>query len=216
MAKIPMNQPIDKKNLSEQVYDRIKRMILNSEIKGGERISEEEIAKSFGLSRTPIREALRRLERYGLITIKPRQYAEVVKLSLEDKEHIGKIRILLDTLAVDECIGNATDEDCDHLEEIARECISLASRGMHSELFEKDSQFHMELARISGNPYLFEIMQNLDVKVQLLRATVYSSEEDIKKGPSHHLPLTEAIRKRKKREAKALIKEHLEAFYYPG
>jgi DNA-binding GntR family transcriptional regulator len=79
----------------------------------------------------------------------------------------------------------------------------------------KDSEFHIKLAEISGNPYLFEIIQKLDVKVQLLRTIIYSSEEEIKKGPAHHLPLVEAIRKKNKREARRLIKTHLENFYFP-
>ena len=216
MAFIPEMPSIDKRSLSEQVYDRVKKMILDHEIKGGERISEEQIAKSFGISRTPIREALRQLEKYGLIRIMPRQYAEVVKLSPNDREHIGKLRILLDTLSVEECIENATEEDCARLEVLARECMDLAAKELHSDLFEKDSEFHIELARISGNPYLFEIIQKLDVKVQLLRTVVYSNEEDVKEGPYHHLPLVEAIRTKNTEEARKLIKSHLETFYFPG
>jgi DNA-binding GntR family transcriptional regulator len=119
MVKIPEKLTLEKRSLSEQVYYRNKKMILNLEIKGGERISEEQIAKLFDISQTPIREALRRLEKYGLLKIMPRQYAEVIKVTPEDRDHIGKIRVLLDTLSVEECIHNATDEDYYRLEEIA-------------------------------------------------------------------------------------------------
>jgi DNA-binding GntR family transcriptional regulator len=214
MAADNADNSIERRSLSEQLYSSIKKMILNQEIKGGEKIYEEKIADSFGVSRTPIREALRQLEKYGLVVLRPRQFAEVVKLKPEDRYYIGKLRIVLDTFAVEECILMATEEDCNHLESLAKETVHYAERGMHPEQFEKDSEFHLEIARISGNPYLLEMAQKLDVKVQLLRTTVYSTEEQIKSGPSHHLPLVKAIRNKDKKKARELIRTHLEQFYY--
>jgi DNA-binding GntR family transcriptional regulator len=70
---------IHRQSLSGQVYCYIKRLILSGEIRGGERIPEEKVAQQFGVSRTPIREALSRLEEYGLIQIKPRSYDRNLK-----------------------------------------------------------------------------------------------------------------------------------------
>ncbi|MDO8944225.1 MAG: GntR family transcriptional regulator, partial [Desulfobacterales bacterium] len=80
MAASNSTYEIHRQSLSEQVYHYIKRLILSGEIRGGEKIPEEKVAQRFGVSRTPIREALSRLEEYGLIQIKPRSYAEVVAL----------------------------------------------------------------------------------------------------------------------------------------
>ena len=80
-------------------------------LKGGKRIPEEKVAQQFGVSRTPIREALRRLEEYGIIRVKPRSYAEVVGLSPKEARHISIVRAELETLSVRLLTEIGTDED---------------------------------------------------------------------------------------------------------
>ena len=71
---------LQRRSLSEQVFQHIRRMILSEELHGGQRIPEERIAQTFGVSRTPIREAMRKLEKVGLVKIVPRSHAEVMKI----------------------------------------------------------------------------------------------------------------------------------------
>jgi DNA-binding GntR family transcriptional regulator len=191
-------------------------MILNKEILGGERIPEEQIAKYFEVSRTPIREALRNLEKYGLVRIVPRHYAEVVKLQADATERLGILKLRIDSLAVGLCVDNATDADCDLLESMAKLIIERAESRDLASVNENDSAFHLKLAELSGNPFLYQIEQLLDVNVQLLRTTVYTSDEQVAEGLKLHLPLVEAIRKRDKEAAVGLIQQHLRDFYLPG
>ena len=95
MKSFQLKQP----SLSDQAYQYIKGLILSGEIKGGERIPEEKVGQSLGVSRTPIREALKKLSEYGLVHIKPRSYAVVINLEKEEAIQINEIRALLETYA---------------------------------------------------------------------------------------------------------------------
>jgi len=207
---------IDFSSLSDQVYRHIKGMILTGELKGGEKIPEEKIATSFGVSRTPIREALRKLEKHGLIEIIPRRHAQVIKLEPVDKMHVGQVRLQLDTLSVRLLAQRATDKDFRELKTIADRCSELAHAADFASCFEKDSEFHCELARRSGNPYLHEMVRNLDIKVQLLRNIEDISEEKTLEGISLHLPIIQAVFDHDAEEAERLITKHLTDYYFPS
>lgn len=205
--------PLERQSLADTVATHIKNLILTREIKGGERILEDVVAKSFGISRTPIREALRKLEKYGLVKIYPHRYAEVIKLEPGDKQHIMEVRIPLDTLAIQLLAPRATEEDFEKLMGFAEACKEAADKGDVAACFENDSLFHMEISRLTGNPYLYEIAGNLDVKVQLLRTLTYVAIEEIQEGLQHHIPIAQAIRKKETERAVSLMRIHLENFY---
>lgn len=207
---------IDFSSLSDQVYRHIKGMILTGELKGGEKIPEEKIATSFGVSRTPIREALRKLEKHGLIEIIPRRHAQVIKLEPIDKRHVGQVRLQLDTLSVRLLAERAAEEDFHELKEIAEQCSEFAHSADFAACFEKDSELHCELARRSGNPYLYEMVRNLDIKVQLLRNIEDISEKKTLEGISLHLPIIQAVFDHDAEEAERLITKHLTDYYFPG
>lgn len=204
---------MERQSLADMVASHIKNLILTSKIKGGERILEDAVAKSFGVSRTPIREALRKLEKYGLIKIYPHRYAEVIKLDHDDKQHIMELRIPLDTLAIRLLAPKAGESDYESLLRYAEACNEAALSGDVAACFENDSLFHMEISRLTGNPYLYEIAQNLDVKVQLLRTITYVSIDEIREGIRHHIPIAQAIRDRDAEKAVSLMSEHLNSFY---
>jgi len=204
---------LQQQSLSDAAAQQIKRLILARKIKGGERILEDTVAKSFGVSRTPIREALRKLEKYGLIKIYPHKYAEVVKLKQDDKQHIMEIRISLDTLAIELLAPKATDEDYQSLMKYADACQKAAEEGDIALSYENDSLFHMEISRLTKNPYLYEMAQTLDVKDQLLRSVIYASIDEILEGSKLHSPIAQAIKKKDTAKAVSLMRNHLINFY---
>ncbi|MCF7927911.1 MAG: GntR family transcriptional regulator [Spirochaetales bacterium] len=214
-----MDADIDTKiefaSLSEQVYNHIKRMILTAELKGGEKVPEEKIASIFGVSRTPIREALRKLEKQGLIQIIPRRYAQVTQIEPVDKIHVGQVRYQLDSLSVQLLALKATEEDYRALKSIADQCNQAAESADFATSFEKDSQLHCEFARRSGNPYLYDLVKNMDVKVQLLRNIEDISVDNIRRGIALHIPIIEAIYAHDPEKAEKLVKQHLADYYFP-
>ena len=200
---------IHRQSLSEQVYHYIKRLILSGEIVGGERIPEEKVAKQFGVSRTPIREALSRLEEYGLIRIKPRSYAVVVALDPREADQLAVIRSQLETLAVGLLTDCGTNDDFKALDLLAQECNALIAEGDIAAAFEKDSLLHLEIARRTGNRHLYEIYEKLDAKIQLLRLVLRLPLEKLILYIKHHDEIIRLMKKRDKDAAVALMKHHV-------
>jgi GntR family transcriptional regulator, rspAB operon transcriptional repressor len=200
---------IHRQSLSEQVYYYIKRLILSGEIMGGERIPEEKVARQFGVSRTPIREALSRLEEYGLIQMKPRSYAMVVALEPREAGQLAVIRSQLETLAVSLLTDCGTDEDFRELDFLAQECNALITGGDIAAAFEKDSLLHLEIARRTGNRHLYEIYEKLDAKIQLLRLVLRLPVEKLIQYIKHHDEIIHSMKRRDKETAVALMKHHV-------
>jgi DNA-binding GntR family transcriptional regulator len=184
---------IERRSLADQVYARIKRMILSGELRAGERIPEERIAAEFEVSRTPIREAMRRLEEYGLVHLKPRSYAEVARVGADDADRIAEVRASLEGLGVRLLAEHATSEDCTELRALAAECDKLVKKGEPAAIFEIDGRLHLEIARRSGNPCLLEFMERLDAKVQLARLVKCPTLDHIAAAVAQHAPIIDAI-----------------------
>jgi DNA-binding GntR family transcriptional regulator len=182
-----MNEnPLDIKSLPEQLFFRIKQKILSGEIKGGSKIAEEKLAADFGVSRTPIREALRRLDEYGLIAIRPRRFAEVLQMTHEEVAHLTAVRIALERLAVELFIRKALKDDITALGEAAEACRKCESETDVGGFYEKDSYFHLEIAGRSGNPFLYGALEKLDAKVQLSRLVKPLNPQNIKAAMDEH------------------------------
>lgn len=205
---------LDVSNLSDRVYHHIKRLIMTGRLKGGQRIPEQAIAEKFGVSRTPIREALRRLEEHGLVIIEPRRSTKVATLTLKDKKHIGEVRLLLGRLAARLLADNVTPEDCGTLREIAARCQQSAVAGDLASCYEADSLLHCEMAERSGNPYLAELTRILDYKVQLLRNIENLSRESVLEKIALHGPIVEAVCRRDAATAEELMSKHITDYYF--
>ena len=145
-------------------------MILTGEIACGKRIPEDNLALRLGISRTPIREALRRLHGEGLITIYPKRFAEVISFSEEDVRNLGIIRLNQDVLAAQLAIYHGSNADFDRLHEMSERCSYYCAQDDLYEKIKADAEFHLMLSEISGNPLLYEMQEILYKKVSLLMA----------------------------------------------
>jgi DNA-binding GntR family transcriptional regulator len=200
---------LEKSSLSEQVFRHIRRLILAEELKGGQRIPEEAIANAFGVSRTPIREALRKLEKHGLVKIVPRSHAEVIKLDPEDAKQLSEVRIQLESLTTRRLAKSAGEEDIKVLRELSMECARFVKEGDIANAFEKDSQLHLEIARRSGNRHAFDLLRNLNEKINLLRITHCVSLDKIAKDIEVHPAIIEAMARHDASKAEKLMIQHI-------
>jgi len=200
---------IERQSLAEQVYNYIKRLILSGDLKGGEKIPEEGIARQFGVSRTPIREALRRLDEYGLVYVKPRSYAIVVALDAQDAEQIALVRAQLEQLSVRLLAETGAGEDFDVLEILAHECQQFLRAGDVASTFEKDSQLHLEIARRTGNRHLYELFEKIDAKMQLLRLVLHLPIKELTRFVGQHTAIIQAMKSHQPDESVVLISQHI-------
>ena len=195
---------------SQAVYDYILSKIFTLEYAPGSRIPEEMIANQMGTSRTPIREALRRLATEGLIVLYPNRYAQVVEFSEKDIYDLGIMRIYLDIVASRLAILNGSNADYFRLRAIAEKCGAAAQDLDMQKQIILDSEFHLEIANIAGNNILKKIQTELSLKVCLLQAIRF---EGVEKRVFHHTNMVEAIMARDIAEASKSVIDHLADFY---
>jgi len=202
---------LERESLADQLFTHIKRMILSQELKGGESIPEEKIARLFGVSRTPIRETLRKLEKYGLVKINPRSQATVVEIAPEEAQYIGEVRSVIETLAARLLAKKSKPEDIKSLEKIAKKCVMATKSGNLGEAYDADSLFHLEIATRSGNPYICSIIKNMEAKIQLIRL-MYCSPKNLHTDIRIHNKIIDALAIHDSKTASSLMQKHVGDF----
>ena len=209
---------IEQRSIAQQVYDHVKHMILAGQLQAGQRILEEQIADQFGVSRTPVRKALKQLEAYGLIRYKNRSYVEVVSLS-DDSEagKIAQVRGEIEGLAARLLAERGvTEEDCRVLWRRVEETEQAAKGSDLAEVFEADSRLHLEIARRTRNEYLYDILERLDAKVQLCRVARCLTLDKVRGDVTAHCDIVGAVCAGDAAEALRLMQKHAVAFSEGG
>jgi DNA-binding GntR family transcriptional regulator len=196
-------------SLSELVYNQIKQQILNGDLKAGDRIAEEDFAAEYGVSRTPIREALKKLTEYGLITIVPRSHAIVNSISIKEAQDIAKIRVALEQFAVDNFAKETLIDKVDKLKEYDKSCLNALELKDKAKIFESDSLFHSTLVEATDNTVLIDLFHRLDSKVQLLRLEQAATIEELGKYLNQHKDIIDFISNNEIELAKDLLKKHI-------
>lgn len=204
-----VNRTIDRSNLSDQVYAHIKRMILSGELKGGDRVPEAKLSQIFGVSRTPLREALKKLSDYGLIFLKPRSYAEVVIINEDEARQIAELRLNLEIFAAKGFSRNAASEKYDTLRELSERCLEMNNMGDKAASFELDSSFHLFIAENCGNQFLFEMYEKLDARIQLLRLNQQLNTDILKDYIYQHNVLISAMEKNEEKLIQSILTSHI-------
>lgn len=200
---------ITQKSLSDQVYDHIKSMILSGELKGGERVPETQLSNLFGVSRTPLREALKKLSEYGLVYLKPRSFAEVAIIDEEEAKQIAEVRLNLEILSATLLAKNGSESVFQELKELSNSCLQAAHEGHRSEAFELDSKFHLTIAEKSGNKVLYDIYERLDARIQLLRLNQNLIIESLQDYIKQHSRLLEAMKNGEIRLLTSILSKHI-------
>lgn len=156
--------------LGVTVYQYLLDMILSMQIKPGDKIPESKIAATFGISRTPIREAMKQLANDGIINIYPNRFAEVALWDDARIMEIGVTRVHLDILAAKLAIHYGSNADFASMNELANECYKCAKNGDVAGRIKADCNFHLKLSEIGKNRQLIEIQRNTYLKIEFLQS----------------------------------------------
>ncbi|MCX5733826.1 MAG: GntR family transcriptional regulator [candidate division NC10 bacterium] len=194
-----------------RAYAHLERAILIGELRPRERLVESDLAEQLGLSRTPVREALRRLEERGLVRILPRRGAVVADLSPAEVESIYEIRVCLETLAIRLALAAITPRQIARVSELETYCSRLLSSGDVITLMAANDRFHDAIYEASGNPCLLEMIRQLRQRVSLIRFTAWSLPKQIGRSMAEHRQFVELLRTRKTTRMASLIRRHLRA-----
>ena len=196
--------------LREIVYEELKRQILTGEIAPGTRMMEVELADEMGVSRTPVREAIRKLEKEGLVIIIPRKGAQVAKMSEKDMEDVLEIREVLDELAVQAACDRITDEELVAIKE-AKERFEIAVKKADTNaIAESDVAFHEVIYKAAKNPKLVYILSNLREQMYRYRLEYIKDKRVYEILVEEHNALYEGLVKKDKAFLVKIMHQHLQ------
>lgn len=191
------------------VYEYIYNAIKTGEIKAGETLTERDLAVKLGVSRTPIREAIRKLEEQGLVTHQPHKGVKVITLSLEKVSQLYDVRELLEGLAAKNLSQIKTPEMIEELKGYVEKAEKEAILNNIKELSDINSEFHLALAKLSGNVYLEVIMNMLQTQIGLMMSTSLSFSGRPLQNIEEHKKIIEAIQSGDGEFAESTAKYHV-------
>ncbi|MDF2593314.1 MAG: transcriptional regulator, GntR family [Clostridia bacterium] len=197
------------KPLREIVFETIRNAIISGDLKPGERVMEVQMAESLGVSRTPVREAIRKLELEGLIIMLPRKGAYVADLSVKDLTEVMEIRASLEGLAAGLASIRMDANEIEELEIYALEFHKSIDEDI-DELIHKDFEFHDAIFRASRNERLIQLNNNLIEQVQRFREIYHKKVNKSKETSREHYAIVEAISNRDVDKAEKLARVHIE------
>lgn len=147
--------------LRDVVFKTLRQAILKGELEPGERLMEIQLAERLGVSRTPIREAIRKLELEGLVLMIPRKGAEVAKISESNLRDVLEVRRSLEELAIDLACQRITDEELDELNKAEVDFKAAIENGDAMQIAQTDESFHEIIYNSTKNQKLVQILNNL-------------------------------------------------------
>lgn len=198
------------KPLRELVLEAIREAIVNGTLKPRERLMEIQLAEELGVSRTPIREALRKLELEGFIVMVPRKGAYVADLTFKDIADVFEIRAALEGLAAGLAAERITDEELENMERLLVEKAEAIAEKDIEKLVAADTKFHEVLYQASRNQRLSAIISNLRVQIQRFRTLSLSYPGRSKQSLEEHRLIVEAIQSRDVQAAHQAAQDHIE------
>ena len=201
---------ITHKSISEQLYESLRTEIISGSLKPGERVVEADVAKKYGISNTPVREAFSLLVAQGLLTTFPYCGTYVTVLSAEDARELTDFRIFMEAEAAAKAFPDLTEADADYLEELCIKADKMHSLGDDVQSIEYDVQFHEYLLKKCGSKLILEIWGLLRNRIALFQLmTRPYNEATIPLLTDRHSGIISAIRKKDLPGLQKALADHL-------
>ena len=196
--------------LRDVVFNTLRQAILRGELKPGERLMEIQLANKLGVSRTPIREAIRKLELEGLVLMIPRKGAEVAEITEKSLRDVLEVRRALEELAVQLVCEKITQEQIEELKASAKEFQNTLKDGDITKIAEADVRFHDVIYMATDNQKLILLLNNLREQMYRLRVEYLKRKEVHPQLIAEHEEIIEMIEKREKDTAIKVVCEHID------
>lgn len=198
------------KPLRDVVFENLRTAILEGDLKAGQRLMEVQLAEQLGVSRTPIREAIRKLELEGLVVMLPRKGAYVANMSFKDLIDVLEIRATLEGLAASLAAERRNDEDVIKLEKVAKEFEEGVRNADIEVVLKKDVEFHENIFLMANNKKLYHLITSLWEQVHRFRVMYVSNNEASLSLVDEHKRILDAIKNGDCELAKKYATEHIE------
>lgn len=198
-----------KSDLKTEVSQVIKQAIISENFKQGERLVESEIASKMGISRGPIREAIRELVKEGLLVNIPRKGTYIISISQEEVKEIYAIRMALESLAVEQAVKNLTEKDWEDLKNLIDLMMKAASQNDLKTLLDYDFEFHKLIYLHSNNRYLIKFLSEISIVFRLALNEGAKRIKDINALAMTHQTLLDTFISRSPEKAVQVMRDHI-------
>jgi DNA-binding GntR family transcriptional regulator len=202
--------------LHEQVCTAIRNAIIEGKFRPGEIIPQEELAAELGISRTPVREAIRLLEQQGLVVVRPKNGTYIAKLNREEERDGLRTRAVLEELAVEQALERLTPDDwvllCERFQRLLDKMQDAAARTDPIAVVELDIEWHTLLVEASGNASLARASQSLGMPIltwSFERELYPLSNEQLSDVAARHAEVLSALRGRDAEECRKAVRFHI-------
>lgn len=195
--------------LRDVVFNTLREAILKGELQPGERLMELQLASKLGVSRTPIREAIRMLEQEGLAVTMPRKGAEVARMTLKDMEDVLEVREALDELAARIACAKINDEQLENLKSIRDEFKKSLDSGDVKKIAEEDVRFHDAIYEATDNAKLIALTNNIREQMYRYRVEYLKDQNNYPILTAEHDAIVNALEQRDKEMVTAEMHTHV-------
>jgi DNA-binding GntR family transcriptional regulator len=204
-----MNTKLNTRPLYEDVADRLREQIFSKLLSPGSWLDEQSLANEFGISRTPMREAIKVLASEGLVTIKMRRGAYVTEVAKTDLEQIFTILSLLEGQAAKETAIKATEAELNQLDDLHHRLEKAAADRDLEQFFEINVKFHELIQEIAGNKWMNGVIADLRKVLKLHRKDSLTSTGRLQNSLVEHREILRALLKRDEQAAEIAMRIHL-------
>lgn len=195
--------------LREIVYEELKTQLMTGQITPGTRLMEIDMAEDMGVSRTPVREAIRKLEKEGLVTIEPRKGAYASQISTKDMVDILEVRQNLEGLAAFFAASRMGDAQMDKLKQASESYNQAMIAGDTEEMIACDTKFHRIIVESCNNKTLMQMMGQLQEMVLRFRYIYYDDFKRAEKMPEEHQLILDSIHDGRAEDARIAADVHI-------
>jgi len=205
---MPIEQIEEKTLLRKKIYDMLKEAIISGELEPGERIIELELAEKIGISRTPIREAIRQLESKGYFESIEKGGVRVAKISEKEIKDWSEIKNVLNEFAIKKAVNNITYEQLEELEKVLEDIKDAVEEENESKISLKNERFHEIIFEASNNGLIKSIGKEFQNYSLLLRSYLSHFTTRRENAYIEHKKIFEALKNKDQNEAVKLMREH--------
>lgn len=206
---LPPATAIVRRSLHHELVERLREMIVEGELKPGEKIPEIALSERFGVSRTPLRESLKALAAEGLVSLLPNRGAIVSLITEQEINELFPIIGALEALAGESCCLKASDETLKRFRQLHELMLAQFSAGDESAYRRSNRQFHELLIEVAGNASLREVYQSLLVRIHSARFILRKDADDWKSATEDHARIVKALEARDGPRVAELLRRHL-------
>lgn len=204
---------IQSQTLQNQVYEYLHEQIVSGNIPPGQRIVEGKVSQETGVSRSPIREAIRRLNSEGLVSVSPRGGVRVYRATFSDFKYLYECRLSLEPTAAFYAASRMNEKQRKQLSDSVDKMNLMVDKNELEKLKVLSSQFHYLIVEASGNPYLMKMMNQLNSLISFYRNAVLNIPKRIEEGADEHKAIWNAIKIEDGKAAEELMKAHIQRDY---